>query len=220
VTQCVATHTRTALANKHPNGPLVPRPSNGLADKQPNHASLPAVVKTAIVKTETKPTKRTIRRPFDGSGLLSAAARLKHAHWREARRAKTEQAKQAAFLKLQAKPSSSVEDLEDLGLQVIAGLRVLEQREREVSRRMYNRASAKLSSQRRTSYLSVLKAEDMALQASLGLRLEQVETLNSVICMAKQQGRPACVKTEPMVKTELMETERLIPASVKTELAM
>ena len=201
VTQCV--RPRTALAGKQANVPLPPR-TTALEEKQTKQlntlqptkqANALAVVKTTIVKTETKPSERASRRPFDGSGLLTAAAKARHVQWREARREKARQAKQAFLLK-QRTALSSVEDLDELGVRVVADLKALEQRERQVARRLYNRASAKLSSQRRTSYLADLKTEGEALQTTLNLRLAQVDLLRRVIRNARC---PIRVKTEPMV---------------------
>lgn len=201
VTQCV--RPRTALAGKQANVPLPPRTSV-LEEKQTKQlntlqqtkqANALAVVKTAIVKAEAKPSRRAIRRPFDGSGLLAAAAKAKHVQWREARREKARHAKEAFVLK-QCTTLCSVEHLDELGMRVIAGLKALEQREREVARRLYNRASAKLSSQRRTSYLTQLKTEGEALQTALDLRLAQVDLLRRV---TRKAQCPVRVKTEPMV---------------------
>jgi len=200
VTQSV--RPRTALAGKQANVPLPPRPT-ALEEKQtkrPNivnqtkqHNAVP-VVKTAILKAETKPSRQAIRRPFDGTGLLSVAAKARHAAWRSAQREKARRATQATLLKQRA--LSSVEDLDDLGVQVVASLKALEQREREVARRLYNRESAKLSAQRRTSYLIDLQSDSQALQAALDLRLAQVELLERVTRKAQCQMR---VKTDPAV---------------------
>ena len=68
--------------------------------------------------------------------------------------------------------------------------------DREVARRLYNRESAKLSAQRRTSYLIDLQSDSQALQAALDLRLAQVELLERVTRKAQCQMR---VKTDPAV---------------------
>ena len=193
---------RTALAGKQANVPLPPRPTAVEAKQtkllnivnQTKHLNAVPVVKTAILKAETKPSRQAIRKPFDGSGLLSVAAKARHVAWREAQREKMRRATQATLLKQRA--LRSVEDLDELGVQVVASLKALEQREREVARRLYNRESAKLSERRRMSYLTDLQYDSQALQMALDLRLAQVELLERVTRKAHSQVR---VKTEPAV---------------------
>ena len=205
---------RAALSGKHPsrvnvnaqqpNAPGLLEDTKKIAISNNFNVQLAVRPQPVIVKREHFQQRRAYRKPFDGSGLLRAAAKTRHVAWRAQRKATAERLRLA---QLQAKPSTSLEALEELGHSVIAGLKALEQREREVARRVYNRESAKLSSLRRMSYLSELKAESLGLQAALALRQTQVATLQTIVRMAAvpavpfgtawlQQAEASVVKTE------------------------
>lgn len=204
---------RRALSGKQPSRLNVnAQPKAGLLEdtkKIANTISLQLAVRPqpVIVKKEHCQQLRAYRKPFDGSGLLRAVAKTKHVAWRAQRKATAEQLRLAH--QQQSQPSTSLEALEELGHSVVVGLKALEQREREVARRVYNRESAKLSSLRRMSYLSELKAESQALHAALSLRQEQFATLQAIVRMAATLHAPpgAAVRQQapPSVKSEVVE---------------